>query len=63
VPIRWEELTARLKPNQFTVENLQKRLDKLDTDPWAEMLSGDLANQTVPKMPAGGKQQGASRRR
>ena len=33
-PLRWEELTARLKPERFNVATIPKRLDKLAADPW-----------------------------
>ena len=34
VPITWEELSTGIRANQFTVENLQQRLDFLKQDPW-----------------------------
>ena len=37
VPIAWEELTASLRSDHFTIENLPARLDKLKKDPWAEL--------------------------
>jgi bifunctional non-homologous end joining protein LigD len=33
-PLTWGELTARLKPNQYTVANMPRRLAKLKADPW-----------------------------
>jgi bifunctional non-homologous end joining protein LigD len=36
-PVAWEELSADLKPNGFTVENLRKRLAALKKDPWADL--------------------------
>lgn len=39
VPIAWSELSASLKSDQFTVENLFLRLDKLKKDPWADLAS------------------------
>ncbi len=33
-PLAWSELTARVKPNGFTVANVPKRLAKLKSDPW-----------------------------
>jgi bifunctional non-homologous end joining protein LigD len=36
-PIAWEELSARLRPDHFTIENLPDRLSKLKQDPWAEL--------------------------
>ncbi len=34
VPIRWSELTPRLRPDRYTVGNLRRRLGALKTDPW-----------------------------
>ena len=34
VPISWEELSPRLRSDQFTVTNHFERLDKLSVDPW-----------------------------
>jgi bifunctional non-homologous end joining protein LigD len=42
-PIAWEELSADLLPNGFTVENLGKRLASLRKDPWAEIAKIDQA--------------------
>jgi bifunctional non-homologous end joining protein LigD len=36
-PIAWEELTARLHSDHFTIENLPARLGKLKKDPWADI--------------------------
>ncbi|MBM6580471.1 non-homologous end-joining DNA ligase [Microvirga sp. BT689] len=36
-PVAWKELSADLKPNGFTVENLRKRLAALKQDPWADI--------------------------
>jgi bifunctional non-homologous end joining protein LigD len=35
VPLAWEELQRGLKPDQYTVENLPRRLSSLKADPWA----------------------------
>jgi len=35
VPLAWEELKAGLRPDQFTVANLPRRLSSLKADPWA----------------------------
>ncbi|MBF9194740.1 non-homologous end-joining DNA ligase [Microvirga terrestris] len=40
-PIAWEELSPDLKPNGFTVKNLDKRLISLKKDPWAEIGKTD----------------------
>ena len=34
VPIRWDELTASLAPDQYNVTNLRRRLGSLKADPW-----------------------------
>jgi bifunctional non-homologous end joining protein LigD len=39
VPIAWEELSTRTKPDMFNIKNLPKRLDKLKKDPWADFFS------------------------
>jgi bifunctional non-homologous end joining protein LigD len=36
-PIAWEELTASLHSDHFTIENLPARLAKLKKDPWADL--------------------------
>jgi bifunctional non-homologous end joining protein LigD len=36
-PLRWEELTAKLDLQRFTIESVPKRLAKLADDPWKEM--------------------------
>ena len=33
-PLRWDELTARLRPDRYTVGNLGRRLARLKADPW-----------------------------
>lgn len=48
-PVAWEELTAKLKPNGFTVENLGKRLTALKKDPWADMANVDQVLPARPK--------------
>lgn len=40
-PVLWEELSADLKPNGFTVKNLPQRLTKLKRDPWADLSNID----------------------
>jgi bifunctional non-homologous end joining protein LigD len=39
VPLAWDELTARTRPDMYTIENLPKRLAKLNTDPWEGFFS------------------------
>ena len=45
-PIAWEELSPRLRSDQFTVANLAQRLSGLAADPWASYWS---ARQRLPK--------------
>jgi bifunctional non-homologous end joining protein LigD len=35
-PLAWEELTARLNPQQFDIFSVPKRLAALPADPWAD---------------------------
>jgi bifunctional non-homologous end joining protein LigD len=46
-PIDWSELTAKLSPDRYTVLNLQSRLARLKSDPWAEMAQ---VRQRLPGM-------------
>ncbi|HYO25049.1 MAG TPA: DNA ligase D [Lacipirellulaceae bacterium] len=39
VPVEWDELSTRLKPNGYTVANVGRRLASLEHDPWAAMLT------------------------
>ncbi len=41
VPIRWDELSNRLKSDHFNIKNLPARLSKLKKDPWAEIDTTD----------------------
>ncbi|MEX1097917.1 MAG: DNA ligase D [Planctomycetales bacterium] len=34
-PLRWDELSTDLAPNQYSVRNLPRRLSSLQRDPWA----------------------------
>lgn len=36
-PLKWEEVTKKLKPRQFTIKNMQKRLDKVG-DLWQPVV-------------------------
>jgi bifunctional non-homologous end joining protein LigD len=46
VPISWDELSPKLRSDQFTIENIFSRLDKLKTDPWADIAE---VKQTITK--------------
>jgi bifunctional non-homologous end joining protein LigD len=35
VPLAWEELSAKVPSDHFTVQNLPQRLARLRRDPWA----------------------------
>jgi bifunctional non-homologous end joining protein LigD len=39
VPLDWDELTPKLRPDQFTVRNLAARLRRLDRDPFERMAT------------------------
>jgi bifunctional non-homologous end joining protein LigD len=39
VPIGWDELSAKTRPDMFNIKNLPKRLDKLKKDPWADFFA------------------------
>jgi bifunctional non-homologous end joining protein LigD len=45
VPLAWEELTPSLRPDQYTVKNLRRRLERLARDPWARLAR---VTQTLP---------------
>ena len=38
VPLAWEELDRDIRPDQYTVRNLPRRLASLKTDPWARYV-------------------------
>lgn len=46
VPIAWDELKPKIKPDQYNIENLPKRLSKIKNDPWEDFLS---TRQKLPK--------------
>jgi bifunctional non-homologous end joining protein LigD len=35
VPLRWDELTGKLNPDELNVQTVPRRLSALKTDPWA----------------------------
>jgi bifunctional non-homologous end joining protein LigD len=39
VPLAWEELSTRIKPDMYNITNLPKRLEKLSSDPWKDFFS------------------------
>lgn len=36
VPVTWDEVTPKLRPDRYNVENLRRRLASLQQDPWSE---------------------------
>jgi bifunctional non-homologous end joining protein LigD len=46
VPLAWDELTPSLRPDQYTVKNLRRRLEKLTRDPWKRFAD---VKQTLPR--------------
>ncbi len=38
-PLSWDELTARTRPDMYTIKNLPKRLEKMKHDPWADFFA------------------------
>jgi len=39
VPIAWEELSAKTRPDMYNIRNIFKRLDSLKKDPWADFFT------------------------
>lgn len=50
-PLAWSELSASIRPNHFTVDNLPTRLAHLKADPWADLSEIDqvLPQRDVPR--------------
>jgi bifunctional non-homologous end joining protein LigD len=46
-PLAWDELTAAIRSDHFTVANLPTRLATLKRDPWAKI---DKIRQTIPRL-------------
>jgi bifunctional non-homologous end joining protein LigD len=46
VPLAWDELTPRRRPDRFTVRTVPRRLAQLTTDPWERYWT---CNQRVPR--------------
>jgi bifunctional non-homologous end joining protein LigD len=47
VPLTWDELTAKMKPDAWNVENVPARLKGLKKDPWDGFWE---VKQTLPKL-------------
>jgi bifunctional non-homologous end joining protein LigD len=45
-PLAWKELTKKIKPNGFTLQNFPQRLKKLNDDPWKDFFK---IKQSLPK--------------
>jgi bifunctional non-homologous end joining protein LigD len=46
-PLTWDELSEDIRPNHYSLTNLQQRLDHLAKDPWAGFFS---TRQTLPAL-------------
>lgn len=44
-PLRWDEVKASLRPDQYNVGNIKRRLSSLKADPWADYRS---VEQSIP---------------
>jgi bifunctional non-homologous end joining protein LigD len=44
-PLAWKELTASLRPDQFTIGDMIRRVARLSIDPWARMFE---VRQSIP---------------
>jgi bifunctional non-homologous end joining protein LigD len=69
-PLAWAELSARTRPEAFTVETVPKRLATLRKDPWADFFSLDQAitartarTLAPPAAPLAPRRTGRARRR
>jgi bifunctional non-homologous end joining protein LigD len=58
VPIGWDELTARTKPDRWNVRTLPRRLKQLASDPWAGFWD---VKQSLPKLANGRNTRGKPR--
>lgn len=47
LPLAWAELTPKMRPDQWTVENVPQRLQSLKKDPWAGFFD---VKQSLPKL-------------
>jgi bifunctional non-homologous end joining protein LigD len=45
-PLLWDELSASMRSDHFTLGNIRHRLGFLKTDPWAEFFK---LRQKIPK--------------
>ncbi|MEX2321113.1 MAG: ATP-dependent DNA ligase, partial [Saccharospirillum sp.] len=43
VPVRWEDLKPSLRPDQYSVANLRRRLAHLKEDPWGDFYDAQVA--------------------
>ncbi|MET0792035.1 MAG: DNA ligase D, partial [Polyangiaceae bacterium] len=59
MPIEWDALTARFKPEVFTVRSAQKYLAQRKVDPFASLLK---ARQALPAIPLPGERPTAGKR-
>ena len=50
VPLHWEELKGRIRPDSFTVKNIAARLSRLKGDPWDGYHEAQLHQTIIPAM-------------
>jgi bifunctional non-homologous end joining protein LigD len=43
VPVRWDELKSSLRPDQYSITNLRRRLAQLKEDPWGDFYDSQVA--------------------
>ena len=48
VPLRWDELGARMRADRYTVGNVRRRISQLREDPWRDY--GELRQEITPEM-------------
>jgi bifunctional non-homologous end joining protein LigD len=49
-PLAWEELSAQMRPDHYTIRNLPRRLSALKRDPWADLAK--IQQSLTPAMKA-----------
>ena len=47
MPIKWNELTNRLRPDKFTIRNALRRLHRVGDDPALDVLTAEVDIMTV----------------
>ena len=50
VPLRWTELSGRIRPDTYTIATLPARLRRLKSDPWERYFEVQKAQSLTPRM-------------